>query len=101
MAEAWLPVAEFPEYDVSTLGRIRSHKTGQARIRRQAVAANDSLMITFTVNSKNHTRLTHLVVADAFLGPRPVGTRLSRLDGDKQNNELSNLRYEPREAVFA
>jgi hypothetical protein len=99
MAESWLPVTEFPDYDVSTLGRIRSYKSDQVRIRRQARAANDSLQITFTMNSKNHTRLAHLVVADAFLGPRPVGMRLCHLDGDTQNNELSNLRYEPRKAM--
>jgi HNH endonuclease/NUMOD4 motif len=94
MDEEWRPVAEFEGYDVSSWGRIRSHKTGRPKFRRQARAADDSLQITFCEHGKNHTRLSHLVVAAAFLGEKPEGHRLAHLDGDRINNEVSNLRYE-------
>lgn len=101
MDEEWREVVGFPDYDVSSWGRIRSRKTkGRPKFRRQARAADDSLQITFARDCKAHTRLVHLVVARAFLGPKPDGYWVGHLDGDRINNELSNLRYEPyRESV--
>lgn len=36
--------------------------------------------------------MVHLLILEAFQGPRPEGTVTRHLDGDKTNNRLSNLR---------
>lgn len=97
MDEEWRPVAEFAGYDVSSWGRFRSHKSGRPKFRRQSHAAEgQGMMITFCEKGRNYTRLAHLVVAETFLGERPDGHRLTHLDGDRINNEVSNLSYEAR-----
>lgn len=38
-------------------------------------------------------RKVHHVIAEAFLGPRPLGAEVDHLDGDPTNNAASNLEY--------
>ena len=38
----------------------------------------------------------HTLVAAAFLGPKPEGLDTCHCDGDKDNNHVSNLRYDTR-----
>lgn len=35
----------------------------------------------------------HVLLADAFIGPRPIGKEIRHLDGNPHNNDLSNLVY--------
>ena len=39
------------------------------------------------------TKNVHVLVAQAFLGSRPEGMHVCHIDGDKTNNNLSNLKY--------
>lgn len=39
----------------------------------------------------------HRIVADAFLGPRPLGQEVCHKDGTRDNNALSNLEYGTRQ----
>lgn len=45
---------------------------------------NRGLMKCFTV---------HNLVCKSFIGPRPKGKEVNHIDGDKNNNRLSNLEY--------
>jgi hypothetical protein len=35
----------------------------------------------------------HAMVAEAFLGPKPLGAEVDHIDGQRSNNAASNLRY--------
>lgn len=58
---------------------------------RPITAKNNSGYMIMNVEGK--TRTVHSLVAEAFLGPRPYGYDIDHIDGNKLNNNASNLRY--------
>lgn len=87
--ERWLPVADFPEYEVSDAGRIR----------------RDGSLIRVFRNKKGYegvclrcrggrtTRLVHRIVMEAFVGVRPAGMVVNHLNSVRHDNRLANLEY--------
>ncbi len=45
-------------------------------------------------NRKHTNKLIHVLVLEAFVGPRPKGAFACHYDGDPTNNRLSNLRWD-------
>jgi hypothetical protein len=43
----------------------------------------------------------HVLVAEAFIGPRPAGHDVAHADGDPLNNSVENLRYATRRQNLA
>lgn len=89
MAERWLPIAAYPDYEVSDLGRVRR---GQ-RIRRATPDSKGRLRVSFWANGKAKKVAVHTLVAEAFLGPRPAGKVVRHRNGAHTVNRLTNLRY--------
>lgn len=87
-------------YEVSELGRVRRiRKAGGAatgRVLRPCSGATGYLQVGLSVRRKYTTRMVHVLVARAFLGPAPVGKEVNHKDGDKRNPALSNLEYVTR-----
>lgn len=95
--EKWLPVVGFEGYyQVSDLGRVYSIRT--KRIMRQSIVANRYPGVRLKVDGAGKTLRTHVLVALAFIGPRPdmggVRVDVCHNDGDPLNPALSNLRYD-------
>ena len=44
-------------------------------------------------NARRRLVEVHLLVAEAFIGPRPDGAVVRHLDGDRKNNSVKNLAY--------
>ena len=49
--------------------------------------------VSVSCNGKIRPIGIHVMVADAFIGPRPPGAEVRHLDGDNSNNRPSNLAY--------
>ncbi|MBP0440696.1 NUMOD4 domain-containing protein [Tianweitania sediminis] len=95
-------------YEVSSFGRVRSvdrvvtRTVGgvprpyrcKGRIRSLARDATGRLSLNICVDGQDETRRVHTLVAEAFLGPRPVGLVTCHCDGDLDNNSVRNLRYD-------
>lgn len=105
MTEQWLPVIDFESaYEVSNMGRVRSidrtieQRDGTTRFFPGRILAQSNLNGYRTVGlsiQKNSTRRTvQRVVLEAFIGKRPSGMEACHYDGDRSNNELSNLRWD-------
>jgi NUMOD4 motif len=95
MTELWMPIENFPEYSVSSYGRIRADKTGRI------LALNENqfglLQVGLMRDGIQHHRSVPLLVAKAFI-PQPTGpfdTPIN-LDGDRHHNYVENLAWRPR-----
>lgn len=87
--ELWLPVVSHPKYEISSWGRVYSHKTHR--------------FLTTTIGDRGLHRLVgvdyktyyvHTLVLEAFRGPRPIGMECCHNNGNGHDNHLSNLRWD-------
>ena len=106
--EEWRPVLGFEDYyEVSDLGRVRTIKrkhmlsTGRlhtipSRIRKLTSVVGNSgagfyLAVSLKVDGVETRCYVHILVLDAFRGPRLADTQTRHLNGIKNDNRLSNL----------
>lgn len=85
---------------VSNLGRIKSFlKYNDGYIRSVKNSKEDYLRIVLCGRGNvRKTKGIHALVASAFIGDIPPGWQVHHIDGDKQNNTVSNLEIiHPRE----
>ena len=110
MKEEWRDVPECSDYAVSNLGRVLSKERftnhamwGRRRLRQRVLKGvamkNGYKKVALQVGKKVQQRYIHVLVLEAFVGPRPGKTRVNNgsevrhLDGDKHNNKLDNLAW--------
>lgn len=102
----------FPGYSADENGNIYSHRTrlpisgnkyGTTAVidwgRKKLLSPNKNkkgrLNVSIRVESEGKIRTigVHVLVADAFLGPKKIGEVVRHLDDNPSNNNLSNLAY--------
>lgn len=92
MNEDWRPIAGLDDrYEVSTLGSVRNCVSGEL-----LKASGRYPRVTLPIaryGRYQHPVAVHVLVAEAFLGPRPAGHHVCHNDGDRTNNGVANLRY--------
>lgn len=90
--ESWKDVKEYEGlYQVSTLGRIKSLKYKKVML--PAKGKDGYLKICFTKNNKKKTIKIHRIVAENFI-PNPMNlSQVNHIDGNKNNNSVSNLEW--------
>jgi hypothetical protein len=104
MNEEWRAVPGHEGYEVSNLGRVRSYrahggnrggrqvKTPRIKTTRRHNTGYSSVVLQAELG-RSQAYSVHVLVAAAFLGPRPEGYQVAHFDGDKMNARLDNLRY--------
>jgi hypothetical protein len=99
MTEEWRPVLR-GWYEVSNLGRVRSvdrmtadGRRWKGKLLKQCLDGGKYLMFCASINGKKSNPCTHVLVARAFLGPRPPGRVVNHKDGDNLYNASKNLEY--------
>jgi hypothetical protein len=101
--ELWKPIVGFEDrYEVSNLGRLRSvprkwhteRGTLEGRLLKTSLdkAGYEQIKLRGSTGNEKSAKV-HILVAAAFIGPRPEGHRIDHLDADRSNNKLTNLEY--------
>lgn len=95
MKEFWKSISGFYGlYDVSNFGRVRSLKTGIIlKPQRGKNCRYDRVSLYSKEKPRGYIPSIHILVAEAFIGPRPRGLVLNHKDGNRSNNSANNLEY--------
>lgn len=94
--EEWRPAPGYEQdYDISSYGRVRSHRRGRVKILKPIMEAwNGYLMVSlFDMSGTAHKVKIHRLVAEAYL-PNPAKLpSINHKDEDKTNNRADNLEW--------
>ena len=86
----WQPIESSKGYEASDDGQVRSPR----RILKPAKTPQGYLKVVVVyLDGKQKQRTIHSLVAEAFIGLRPIGMDINHLNGDKADNRLANLEY--------
>lgn len=108
MTEVWKAIPDWPHYEVSSMGRVRSldrmvasarsrsgHRLSKGRVLKFGKSRqyhNVTLQDTEGGRGKK-TFTVHSLVLTVFIEPRPEGLDVRHLDGNPTNNVVSNLTW--------
>jgi hypothetical protein len=92
MTEKWLPIIDWPEYEVSNLGRVRRVATGAIR-KPCNIEGYQALRLT-RPGGQQKTILIHVEVARRFVKrPRRKGLEVNHIDTNRWNPRADNLEW--------
>lgn len=100
--EEWRAVRDFPLYEVSSMGALRSWQKSPnekapplvPRILRGGIDKDGYRRAVLCTGKRRTSMKIHHLVMEAFGFSRPFASAVTRhLDGDKANNAASNLRW--------
>lgn len=101
--EIWKNINDFPGYQVSNMGRVRSWLNYGGRIVDNyhvlAPIVNKRTgywKVNLNRDGNSYSCYIHTLVADAFCGGRQPGLEVNHNDGNKANNCYSNLSWTTR-----
>lgn len=98
--EIWKPIKDYPKYEVSSLGRIKS--SSRDILKGHIVYKNKKpCQVTVYLTKENGEKKNlsvHRLVLEAFTGLCPAGYEGCHNDGDGTNNALTNLRWDTHKA---
>ena len=90
----WMPVVGFENfYSVSSAGLVARTGAGKGTYPGKVLKQFPKGCGYPSVRIKERWRAVHRLVMAAFRGPCPVGMEVNHIDGDKSNNDVSNLEY--------
>lgn len=96
MKEEWRAVKDFPKYQVSNMGRIRSFQSGREKFLK--VNSEDYTFIKLYNDGTTRTTYLHVLILETFI-PREsskkedVKFEVNHKNGKKSDNRLENLEY--------
>ena len=89
--EIWLSIKGFPNYNISSNGRVRNSTTG--KILKPGHNPKGYNTISLYKNGTQHTKKVQRSVADAFYDGEHDDLEVNHIDGVKTNNFIGNLEW--------
>lgn len=87
------PIEGFPDYLITSHGRVFSLKYGKMRELKQKIDRYGYMQVCLRKNGKVHSKTVHRLVAKAFI-PNPENkNEINHIDENKTNNHVSNLEW--------
>ena len=89
--EKWKKINDFPLYEVSNFGRVRSTRGKKIKVLYEYIDAQGYKTVRFYNKNICSKRKTHKVVAEAFLGKSEKN--VDHINGIKTDNRVENLQF--------
>lgn len=94
--EVWKVIPEYPDYEVSTHGKIKSYQGRKPRIMKIFESLKGYKRVRLWNDGKSKIFSVHVLVLQSFVGSRPKDFDGCHNDGVKENNHIDNLRWASR-----
>ncbi len=101
--ERWLPLADWPRFEVSSLGQVRTFyvkhgsemRLGEKPIIKKSHMTKDGhCQVVLRHLGKPQACYVHSLVLKTFVGDRPAGMQACHNNGNPADNRLTNLRWD-------
>jgi hypothetical protein len=94
----WRAIPNFPGYEVSEKGNVRSMKPSAKRVGfyhfPKVTMRNGYPAVQLSLNSKTRVKFVHTLVAEAFCGAKPFdGAQVGHINDMPLDNRAENLRW--------
>ena len=92
MVQVWKPILDFPGYEITEIGEIRSYRgCKNARALTPRLAPTGYIRFGLMRDGRQCWRFAHRLIWQSFVGPIPDGLVINHKNGVKNDNNLSNL----------
>lgn len=91
----WLPIKDFPSYEINQYGDVRNIHTKYIKMKRTNAWGYNDVKLKGK-DKKFHTKLVHRLVAKTFYDiseERSNILQVNHIDGNKTNNFIANLEW--------
>ena len=89
--EIWKTIIEYPNYEVSSEGRVRNTKTG--RVLRPCTNKDGYQRVGLRLNGGQNRILIHRLVAHSFIPNLENKPQVNHINGIKTDNRVENLEW--------
>lgn len=91
--EIWKQIPNYHHYEASNLGRIRSLRFNRIKPMKPTVIQRNYRQVNLRSDNKGKQLLVHRLIALTFIPNTDGKLEVNHLDGDKSNNNVSNLEW--------
>lgn len=91
--EVWIPLKDFPLYEVNQYGEIRNRKTKHIKKPHKDNWGYHQVKLSQGKRNSACSKTVHRLVADTFYDGDHSGLQVNHIDGDKTNNHITNLEF--------
>lgn len=91
--EEWRRLPDFPDYEVSNIGKVRSLKRGKQRILKDRPDGSGYYQVVLCKDGKEYSHKVHRLVAMLFLTNTENKQQIDHINRNIIDNRVENLRW--------